>query len=70
MQAFEKQMDLKFHGLERAIDIRLDAQKEKITALDTMIATIEIKVGDMSKHIGFIRVICDIARFIHPKAKG
>jgi len=57
---FSDKIDLKLNGVENGVNIRLDAQKEKINKM-------EIKMDELSEHVGIIRFACTFAKWFKPK---
>ncbi len=60
---FSEKMDLKLNGVENGLNARLDAQKEKIGKM-------EIKMDELSEHVGIIRFACTFAKWFKPKVSA
>lgn len=66
-EAFERLQEQKHHALERELTIRLDVQKDAIKAVLEKIGPMERKLSELSQHVGFIRFLCDVAKWFKPR---
>lgn len=56
---FSEKMDLKLHGVETSVHLRLDAQKDKIKDMDK-------KIDDLAEHVGILKLACFFAKWFKP----
>lgn len=58
-ETFEQKMELKLHGVEDSVHVRLDAQRDKML-------TVEKKVDDLAEHVGVLKIACFFAKWFKP----